>query len=87
LAFIVNQRYNMLRSVLVSGVLGLWILRCLWYTYWAPHRNVGRTVAGLLAAIPLVDLLSVWTGAPGVGATFAVFFILALLFQRYIPAT
>jgi len=87
LAFIVNQPFNMLRSAAVSVVITLWIVRCLWFTLWSPHRNIGRTVGGLLAGIPLIDLLSVWTGAPLVGALFVSFFVLSLLFQRYIPAT
>jgi 4-hydroxybenzoate polyprenyltransferase len=87
LAFIVNQPFNMLRSAIVSAVITLWLLRCLWFAYWSPHRNVGMAVAGLLAGIPLVDLLSVWTGAPDVGLTFVALFAVARLFQRFIPAT
>ena len=87
LAFIINQPFNMLRSAIVSVVITLWLLRCLWFAYWSPHRNIGLAVAGLLAGIPLVDLLSVWTGAPEVGLTFVGLFGLALLFQRFIPAT
>jgi hypothetical protein len=44
-------------------------------------------VAGLLAAIPLVDLLAVWEGSRAVGATFAGLFVMALLLQRFVPAT
>jgi hypothetical protein len=87
LAFIVNQPFNMLRSAIVSGAIILWIVRCLRFTLWSPQRNIGRTVGGLLAGIPLIDLLSVWTGAPAVGLLFVGFFLLALLFQRFIPAT
>jgi len=65
----------------------MWLLRCLWFAYWSPHRNIGMAVGGLLAGIPLVDLLSVWTGAPAVGLIFVGFFGLSLLFQRFIPAT
>ncbi len=87
LAFLVNQPFNMLRSAIVSAVIIMWLLRSLWFVYWATHRNIGRAVSGLLAGIPLIDLLSVWTGSPEVGVTFIVFFGLALLFQRFIPAT
>jgi len=87
LAFIINQPFNMLRSAIVSVVITMWLLRCLWFAYWSPHRNIGMAVGGLLAGIPLVDLLSVWTGAPAVGLIFVGFFGLSLLFQRFIPAT
>lgn len=87
LAFIVNQPFNMLRSAVVSAVIVLWVVRSLWYLYWSVHRNPGRTVGGLLAGIPLVDLLAVWTGATEIGLLFAGFFVLALFFQRYIPAS
>lgn len=87
LAYIVNQPFNMLRSAILSALITVWILRCLKFSLWSPQRNIGRTVGGLLAGIPLIDLLAVWTGTPGVGLLFAGFFVLALLFQRFIPAT
>jgi len=87
LAFIVNQPFNMVRSTMVSGLIIIWMLYCLQFTFWSAQRNVGRTVGGLLAGIPLIDLLSVWTGGPGLVLMFLGFFVLALLFQRFIPAT
>ena len=77
----------MLRSAIVSAAITLWIVRCLRFTLWSPQRNIGRTVSGLLAGIPLIDLLAVWTGAPEIGCVFVGCFVLALLFQRFIPAT
>jgi len=44
-------------------------------------------VSGLLAGIPLVDWLSVWEGNGLVALIFATLFGLALLFQRFVPAT
>jgi hypothetical protein len=44
-------------------------------------------VSGLLAGIVLVDLLAVADQPPGVGIVFLLLFSLALLFQRFIPAT
>ncbi len=87
LGFIVNQPINQLRSLTLSALITIWLLRCLKFTLWSPQRNVGRTVGGLLAAIPLVDLLSVWTGEPGRALGFVALFLLALVFQRFVPAT
>lgn len=87
LALIVNRGEHQLRAVLLSALLTLWILNCLRFTLWSPQRNVGRTVSGLLAAIPVIDLLSVWDGSPVVAVTFLSLFGLALLFQRFVPAT
>ncbi len=86
LAFIVNRGEHELRSMLLSGVLAGWLLRCLGFALWSAQRNLGRCVSGLLAGIPLVDLLSVWEGSPMVAAIFLVLFALALLLQRFVPA-
>ena len=54
---------------------------------WAGVRDVGFTVSRLLAGIVLVDLLAV-AGMSGLWAGLFVFwFALALLLQRFIPAT
>jgi hypothetical protein len=69
-------------------MLGLWIARCLHHAFLAPDPNPGRSVAGLLAGIVLVDWLAVdgsqtiWTGL-----AFALLFVTALIFQRFVPAT
>jgi hypothetical protein len=87
LALVVNQGDWQMRGVLLAGGLVLWVLRCLRFTYWSPQRNVGLSVAGLLAGIPLVDLLAV-CGAPGfTGWAFVALFFAALLLQRLVPAT
>ena len=54
---------------------------------WAEKRNIGKTVAGLLAGIVLVDLLAVQHVAPEVAAVFFGLFILAVAAQRWVPAT
>jgi hypothetical protein len=64
------------------------------WVFWAISRsfgrggaNVGFTVSRLLAGIVLVDLLAVaGTSSPWAGL-FGVWFVLALLLQRFIPAT
>jgi hypothetical protein len=63
-------------------------------SFWALSRivgqtqpNVGSTVSRLLAGIVLVDLLAVAGGGEPWVAWFGLFFALALLLQRFIPAT
>ena len=87
LALVVNQGEHFFRTMILAGAVGLWILRCLLFVLWPAQRNIGRCVASLLAGIPLVDLLSVWEGSPLLAAVFIGLFALALVFQRYVPAT
>ena len=87
LAFVVNQGPTQLRATLLGVVVGVWMLRCLRFALWSAQRNVGRCVSGLLAGIALVDLLAVWDGSVATGIMFAGLFGLALLFQRFVPAT
>jgi hypothetical protein len=87
LAFLANDGDFRKQSLLLSVILLFWILRCLYHIIFATTKNVGRTVSGLLAGIALVDLLSCNGSAAGWLLLFALMFGLALLFQRYIPAT
>ena len=87
LALVVNRGEYQLRAVLLVLVVTLWILRCLRSVLWASQRNIGLGVSGLLAGIPLVDLLSVWPCPPGIAGVFLGLFLLALVFQRFVPAT
>ncbi len=87
LALIVNQGSHLVRAIALCALLGLWMVRCLSFVFWSSQRNVGRCVSGLLAGIALVDLLAAWDGSPATGMTFAALFALALLFQRFVPAT
>jgi hypothetical protein len=87
LAVIVNWGGPQSRVWLLLGIVALWMLRCLRFVFLSAQRNIGLCVSGLLAGIPLVDLLSVWQGSPTVTAAFSGLFVLALVFQRFIPAT
>jgi 4-hydroxybenzoate polyprenyltransferase len=87
LAFIVNSGQSQSASLVLSGIVIVWTVRCLHFSFWSAQRNFGRTVAGLLAGIPLVDLLSVWEGGWLVAVLFGALFLLSLLFQRFVPAT
>jgi UbiA prenyltransferase family len=87
LALLMNAGTFQKNALLLSVVLALWIIRSLRYVYRAADRNIGRAVSGLLAGIVLVDLLAV----ADIGHGFALIFIallgLALVFQRFVPAT
>jgi hypothetical protein len=74
-------------SNILSLVLVIWILWALRSAFWRDVPKVGYAVSRLLAGITLVDLLAVGDLAqPWIGL-FLVWFVLALLLQRYIPAT
>ena len=75
------------KTLLVSALLVLWVVRCLRYTFGPSERNIGRTVSGLLAGIVWVDLIAVADAPKPFAACFIGLFLLALLFQRFIPAT
>lgn len=87
LALLVNDGDARWRGAALSGLLIAWSLYCLGHTFWSGKRNVGRTVSGLLAGIVLVDLLAIGGGTIWLGLGFLCLFALALLFQRYVPAT
>ena len=88
LAVLANAERYRLPAYLLSAILGLWIARCLRYAFFAAEPNPGRSVAGLLAGIVLVDWLAVAGGQTiGTGFAFALLFVTALIFQRFVPAT
>ena len=86
LAALVNDGPWLPRSLAWSVVLGLWTAWCLRHTFGDGPRNIGRTVSGLLAAICLTDLLAL-VPDPGLALVFLALFALALLGQRFVPAT
>ncbi len=86
LAALVNDGPWLPRSLAWSVVLGLWTAWCLRHTFGDGPRNIGRTVSGLLAAICLTDLLALVPN-PGLALVFLALFALALLGQRFVPAT
>jgi 4-hydroxybenzoate polyprenyltransferase len=87
LALLYFSREHNEGTLMLSLVLVLWIVRCLRSTLWSIERNIGRTVSGLLAGIVLVDWLAVAAAPRELGFAFIALFLVALLFQRYIPAT
>lgn len=85
LAGIVNDGPYRLRGILLSSAVLAWTALCLRHSLVSTHRNIGRTVSGLLAGICLVDLLAAPPG-PALIA-FVLLFLAALLGQRFVPAT
>lgn len=87
LAQLINNEAAWTCGIVLSALLVGWMLNCLQHTFWTGKRNLGRTVSGLLAGIVLVDLLALGWTSPWVGLVVLSLFPLALLFQRFIPAT
>src|SRR4051812_17297126 len=87
LAWFVNDAGFRSEMLVVAAILAVWILRSLRSILWTPNPQIGRTVSSLLAGIVWVD----WLGVPDVpqylAITFIGLFALALLFQRFVPAT
>ncbi|MDC0065202.1 UbiA family prenyltransferase [Verrucomicrobia bacterium] len=76
------------RGVVVAAALyALWTVRSLLFTFKSMMPQHGRTVSGLLAGIVLFDFLLAANQNIQMGVVFFGLFGLALLFQRYIPAT
>ncbi len=64
-----------------------WLLWCLREIMQQPVQNVGRSVAGLLAGIALVDAAALSQLTIQLALVFGGLFVLALVLQRKIPAT
>jgi hypothetical protein len=86
LALLVNDGPSFEGALLISAVSILWTARSL-RSVWMEPRNVPRAVSGLLAGIPWVDLLAVVDQPREIGMVFAALFVLALVGQRFVPAT
>ena len=74
-------------SIVLSVMLIVWIFRSMRFAFGPGQRNIGRAVSSLLAGIVLVDALAVVPGATWSAIVFATFFLLALIFQQFVPAT
>jgi 4-hydroxybenzoate polyprenyltransferase len=88
LALVANAGDYRLRAALLVFLAALWLLVCLQPAFMTRDLNVGRAVSGLLAGIPLIDLLAV-AGliGPAGGLLLAALFVGALSLQRWVPAT
>lgn len=86
LALLMNSSNLLKSAMLLSVILGLWILRNLRFIF-SGEKNVGKAVGGLLAGIVLVDFLAVTDFPMEQIWIFPVLFFVARIFQRFIPAT
>jgi len=86
LALVVNDGPYRQAALLLAALFALWTVRSL-RAVWFQPRNVSWAVSGLLAGIVWVDLLAVADEPRVVGAAFIGLFLLAILFQRFVPAT
>lgn len=85
LALIVNRGPWQVPGLVLSGLLIVWVLHSLRRTYWSTQRNLAYSAAGLMAGIPLVDLLAV-CGGPGLsGLAFVGLWVATWALQRLIP--
>ncbi len=87
LAWIVNGGSYRQRGFFLVLIYVAWVLWCLSFAFLSRQRNIGRCVSGLLAGIVIVDFMAAWEADPQMAVSFAILFGLALVFQRFIPAT
>lgn len=88
LAWLINDG-EFRRATLGYGILlAVWVGRNLQFTFRSVHRNIGMTVSGLLAGIVLTDLLAIGSIVSWpLALVFLGLFAVAIVFQKYIPAT
>lgn len=72
---------------IVSAGFVLWIVWCIRAGLFRTNRNLSSSVAGLLAGIVLVDWLAAVSAGQAMGLAFIGLFLLALILQRFAPAT
>jgi hypothetical protein len=87
LCLLVNDGLYGRQGLVLAFVLFCWLLGCLITAYGVPSGRLGEAVAKLLAGIVLVDLAAVAPMFPELVIIFPGLFILALLLQRFVPAT
>jgi 4-hydroxybenzoate polyprenyltransferase len=86
-AGLIDDGSSWMPAMVYSLVVAAWSSWALSRSLGQPEPNVGYTISRLLAGIVLVDLLAVASSSePWIGC-FAAWFVLALLLQRFIPAT
>jgi len=86
LSLLVNDGMFRQPALLLTAIAALWIVRSLRSLWIRPH-NIARAVSGLLAGIVWIDLLAVADEPRLIGAIFVSLFLLAIGFQRFVPAT
>ena len=84
---VVDGEVHWHRLIIAACLYSLWIGRSLLFTFKAMIPQHGHAVSGLLAGIVLFDFMLAANQEIHMSAVFLGLFGLALLFQRYIPAT
>ncbi len=84
--WLINDGITSHAASLLSLVLVGWVVWALHFTIGRAHPNIGASVSRLLAGIVLVDLLAV-SDQIALWPVLAPCFVLALLLQKFIPAT
>jgi len=87
LCLLVNDGPYGKQGLMLSFVLFCWLLGCLLTAYGAPVPRRKEAVSKLLAGIVLVDLAAVGPVYPEMVLIFPALFLLALVLQRFVPAT
>ncbi|MEO7300223.1 MAG: UbiA family prenyltransferase [Verrucomicrobiota bacterium] len=85
LALLINSGTYLQKALIILLSVVVWILWSLRHIFWKTQRNIGLSISLLIAGIPLLDALAV--GGANMSAIFVALFFLALLFQKFIPAT
>ncbi|MDG1890355.1 MAG: UbiA family prenyltransferase [Verrucomicrobiota bacterium] len=87
LGFLVNNGRFFWSGLAAVLLLLLWIVWCLQFVFRKQQIQIVRTVSGLLAGIPLVDMVAVVGFDPVWSAVMILLFVGALALQRFVPAT
>jgi hypothetical protein len=87
LSFLLNNGRFFWMGVLASLILLAWVVWCLQFVLRSRNVQIFKTVSGLLAGIPLVDMISIVGADPIWMGVMVVLFMTALFFQKFIPAT
>jgi len=87
MAALIDDGPSWMAAAAFSLVLAVWSCWALSRSLDRAGANVGYTVSRLLAGIVLVDLLAVAGAGEPWNGLFALWFVLALILQRFIPAT
>ena len=87
LSFLLNNGRFFWMGLMVSLVLLAWVVWCLQFILRSQNVQIFKTVSGLLAGIPLVDMISIVGVDPLWMGVMLTLFLAALFFQRFISAT
>jgi 4-hydroxybenzoate polyprenyltransferase len=87
LALLVDDGPKLWDGRALAVILAAWIFWALRYSLGVRQPNLGFTVSRLLAGITLVDLLAIAELSTPWTLLIVLWFVLALIFQRFIPAT